>query len=102
MEKTELDKENQILIKKDFHRSNVKRVLHTLCLVTPVCFAFLGWFIATPLWTLLTKKTAAPELFKFACTAVLFIATSAVILISTRNAKPIMKISLTDAPEQAD
>lgn len=96
------ESEPKYVFKKEFHRSNKKRVLHTLCLVGPVVFAFLGWFISTPLWTLLTKKTAAPELFKFACAAVLFIIAGLIVFIATRKANPVMKISLTDAPEPAD
>lgn len=94
--------EQKFIVKKEFHRTNLKRLLHTLCLLFPVAMAFAGWYVSAPLWTLLTKKTAAPELFKFGCTAVLFLLASLIIFIATRNANPVMKISLKDVPEQAD
>lgn len=93
---------NKIIVKKEFHRSNLKRILHTAYLVFPVIMSFAGWGVSTPIWQLLTKKTAVPELFKFGCTAVFFISASIIIFIATRNANPIMKISLTDAHEPAD
>lgn len=96
------NKEAEIIIKKDFHRTNIQRLLHTLCLIMPIVFAFAGYYISTPLFKLLTKKTAAPEIFKFLCTAVLFLLSTLVVLIITRRAKPVIKISLSDAPKQAD
>lgn len=102
MKNNKQERKNNLILKIDFHRSNFIRVVHTICLVFPVIMAFTGYFISEQCWLLLTKKTAAPELFKFGCTAVFFLISSIIIFIATRNANPIMKISLTDAPEQAD
>lgn len=97
-----MNENNNIIVKKDFHRTNLQRLLHTLCLFIPIIMAFAGYFISTPIWSLLTKKTTVPELFKFAVTVVLFLISVLIIFIATRKANTIMKISLTSGPEQAE
>ncbi|MCR5284489.1 MAG: hypothetical protein K6D95_02725 [Treponema sp.] len=100
----EITEENKglIVVKKDFHRSSRQRILHTIYLILPIIMAFLGYYSSTPLWELLKKEKAVPEVFKFFCTAALFLITSIIIFIITRKSNPVMKITLKNAPEQAD
>lgn len=101
MDTADKKSEEKFIVKEDFHRSNRKRVLHTFYLFFPVVLAFAGYFISEPIWMLI-KKTAAPELYKFICSAVLFLISSLIVFIATRNTVPLMKISLTNVPEQDD
>lgn len=81
------------IIEKDFHRTNLKRLIHTLCLIIPIGMAFAGYFLATPIWNLFFEKKTT-ELFKFICSIVFFIIPAIIIFIVTRNENPIMKIKI--------
>ena len=88
------------IVEKNIHRTNLRRLIDTLYLFVPIALAFAGCFLAPPLWTLITKKEeAAPELFRFACAAVLFIISVTFVFIKTRKINPIMKIGIFSAKE---
>lgn len=83
------------IIEKDFHRTNLKRLIHTLCLLVPIGMAFAGYFIAPHLWNLFSEKKTT-ELFKFICSVVAFGIPAIVIFIISRKENPIMKIRISD------
>lgn len=81
------------IIEKDFHRTNLKRLIHCLCLIIPIAMAFAGYYIAEPLWDLFSQKKTT-ELFKFICSIVSFIIPSIIIFIISRKENPIIKIGI--------
>ena len=86
--------ENIIIIEKNIHRTNLRRLIDTLYLFVPIALAFAGSFLAEPLWNLLKKEDPVPELFRFACAAFLFIIAVTFVFIKTRKINPIMKIGI--------
>ena len=86
--------ENITIIEKNIHRTNLRRLIDTLYLFVPIGLAFAGCFLAAPLWTLLTKKEAVPEWFRFVCAIVLFAIAVTFVFIKTRKINPIMKIGI--------
>ena len=91
---TDNKEENITIIEKNIHRTNLRRLIDTLYLFVPIALAFAGCFLAAPVWTALTKKEDTPELFRFACAAVLFIIAVVFVFIKTRKINPIMKIGI--------
>ena len=91
--------ENNItIVEKNIHRTNLRRLIDTLYLFVPIALAFAGCMLANPLWTLITKKEeGAPEIFRFACAALLFILSVIFVFIKTRKINPIMKIGIFSA-----
>ncbi len=83
------------IIEKDFHRTNRKRFIHTLCLLLPIGMAFLGYFIASPLWNVFTAKKTT-ELFKFICSVVFFGIPAIIIFIISRKESPVMKMRISE------
>ena len=86
--------ENITIVEKNIHRTNLRRLIDTLYLFVPIALAFAGCFLAAPLWTLITKKEAVPEWFRFACATVLFVIAVTFVFIKTRKINPIMKIGI--------
>lgn len=86
--------ENIVIIEKNIHRTNLRRLIDTLYLFVPIALAFAGCFLAAPLWQLLKKEEAVPELFRFGCAALLFIIAVTFVFIKTRKINPIMKIGI--------
>ena len=86
--------ENITIIEKNIHRTNLRRLIDTLCLFVPIGLAFAGCFLAKPLWTFITKKEEVPDLFRFACAVVLFVIAVTFVFIKTRKINPIMKIGI--------
>ncbi len=86
--------ENITIVEKNIHRTNLRRLIDTLYLFVPIALAFAGCFLAAPLWTLITKKEAVPEWFRFVCTTVLFVIAVTFVFIKTRKINPIMKIGI--------
>jgi len=82
-----------LIIEKDFHRTNLKRLVHTLCLVIPILMAIAGFFLADPIWSLFSKNKAT-ELFKFLCSIAFFIIPTIIIFILSRKENPVMKIRI--------
>lgn len=93
-EKTVSKETEPLIIEKNFHRSNKQRILHILCLFIPIGAAFGGYFIATPLWSLLSQETPVPEYFKFISSIVVFAIPTILIFILTRKENPIMKMGI--------
>lgn len=82
------------IIEKNIHRTNLKRLAHTLCLLLPIAAAFGGYFLSEPLWAIKKGGIETPELFKFAVSLTTFAITTLVIFIFTRKADPIIKIRI--------
>ena len=93
---TQEKQENNItIVEKNIHRTNLRRLIDTLYLFVPIALAFAGAFLATPLWALITKQEEqVPEIFRFACSALLFILSVIFVFIKTRKINPIMKIGI--------
>ena len=90
--------ENSItIVEKNIHRTNVRRLIDTLYLFVPIALAFAGCFLSAPLWTLITKKEAVPQWFRFLCATVLFVIAVIFVFIKTRKINPIMKIGIFSA-----
>ena len=88
-----MSSEKITIVEKNVHRTNAQRIKDTLCLFFPIAAAFAG--------CLITKT--APELVRFGAAAILFIISSGIVFIKTRNINPIMKIGIfsgEDAPSQ--
>jgi len=81
------------VIEKDFHRTNLKRLIHTLCLILPIALAFAGYFLAEPIWSIFSQKKTT-ELFKFICSIVFFAVPAIIIFILSRKENPVMKIRI--------
>ena len=97
---TQEKQENNItIVEKNIHRTNLRRLIDTLYLFVPIALAFAGCFLSAPLWTLLTKKEAVPQWFRFICATVLFIIAVIFVFIKTRKINPIMKIGIFSAKE---
>lgn len=88
------NEEKITIVEKNIHRTNLRRFIDTLYLFVPIGLAFAGCFLAAPLWTLLTKKEAVPEWFRFVCAIVLFAIAVTFVFIKTRKINPIMKIGI--------
>ena len=86
------DTNNEAVV-EDFHRTWLKRILHTTCLFLPICAAFAGYFISKPLGNMIFKDVI-PEIFKFGVTIFCFAVTTTIIFIATRKENPIMKIMI--------
>ena len=91
--------ENITIVEKNIHRTNLRRLIDTLYLFVPIALAFAGCFLAAPLWTLLTKKEAVPQWFRFICAIILFVIAVTFVFIKTRKINPIMKIGIFSAKE---
>ena len=88
------NEEKITIVEKNIHRTNLRRLIDTLYLFVPIGLAFAGCFLAAPLWTLLTKKEAVPEWFRFVCAIVLFAIAVTFVFIKTRKINPSMKIGI--------
>lgn len=89
---------NDTIIEKNIHRTNLKRFLHTLCLIFPVACAFGGLPLSDLLWKIIKKTTAenhsVPELFTFFVVLVVFFISSAIVYFSTRSEKSVIDIKI--------
>ena len=90
--------DNITIVEKNIHRTHLRRLIDTLYLFVPIALAFAGCFLASPLWKAITKKEGqTPELFRFACAALLFTIAVIFVFIKTRKINPIMKIGIFSA-----
>lgn len=80
-------------VEKNIHRTNLQRLIHTLCLVVPIGSAFGGYYTAPFLWGLLNKNEI-PELFKFGISLLFFFIPAFIIFIATRKSDSIIKIRI--------
>ena len=99
MTETTENEEKITIVEKNIHRTNLRRLIDTLYLFIPIALAFAGCFLAPSLWTLITKKEAAPEWFRFVCAIVLFAIAVIFVFIKTRKINPIMKIGIFSKKE---
>ena len=86
--------ENITIIEKNIHRTNLRRLIDTLYLFVPIALAFAGSFLAEPVWRHFKGNSEVPELFRFACAALLFLISVTFVFIKTRKINPIMKIGI--------
>ena len=91
--------ENIVIIEKNIHRTNLRRLIDTLYLFVPIALAFAGCFLADPVWVHFKGSTEVPEFFRFACAAVLFLISITFVFIKTRKINPIMKIGIFSRKE---
>jgi len=89
------------VIEEDYHRSPKQRVLHIICFVLPVLFAFIGFFISSPIWNLFSDDVT-PELFKFMISFLLFLISIIIIFVKTRNTNPTMRIRVSDKESDSE
>ena len=89
--------DNIVIIEKNIHRTNLRRLIDTLYLFVPIALAFAGCFLAEPLWTLIKKEDAVPQWFRFVCAVFLFVLAVLFVFIKTRKINPIMKIGIFSA-----
>ena len=81
--------ENIVIIEKNIHRTNLRRLIDTLYLFVPIALAFAGCFLAEPFWHFLTNNNDVPQIFRFGCAVILFIISVTFVFIMTR--KPTMR-----------
>ena len=93
------EEENITIIEKNIHRTHLRRIIDTLCLFVPIAMAFAGCFLAAPVWKAITRQEETPQLFRFACAAVLFAIAVTFVFIKTRKINPIMKIGIFSKKE---
>ena len=99
--KTSSPEENITIIEKNIHRTNLRRLIDTLYLFVPIGLTFAGCFLADPVWKFITKKEeAAPEIFRFASAALLFLISVTFVFIKTRKINPIMKIGIFNSKKE--
>lgn len=72
----------------------IKKLLHFLCLITPVLCAAGGIFLANPIWGFFNTEEITPEWFKFITSAVCFAVPALVIFLLTRKENPVLRITL--------
>ena len=92
--------EDIIIIEKNIHRTNLRRLIDTLYLFVPIALAFGGCIGAAPLWIRLTGNSDVPESFRFACSVALFALAVIFVFIKTRKINPIMKIGIFSRNDQ--
>ena len=92
--------DNITIIEKNIHRTNLRRLIDTLYLFVPIALAFAGCFLAEPLWNHFKGETEVPELFRFACAALLFLISVTFVFIKTRKINPIMKIGIFSSKKE--
>ena len=73
--------------------NGLKRII---CLITPVAFAYLGYFTSPFIWELLNKGNNVPEGARFAISVIFFLIPTTFIFIDSRKLNPIIKITITD------
>ena len=91
------------IVEKNVHRTNAQRIKDTLCLFFPIAAAFAGCLLAKPVWKFFIPEKTAPELLEFGAALILFLISSGIVFLTTRNINPIMKIGIfsgEDAPSQ--
>lgn len=84
----------QTVIEESFHRTWLKRLLHTLCLLLPIAAAFTAYFVSDFVGSKIFKLSDISENFKFFLTLGFFLLTSLIIFIATRGENPVMTIRI--------
>ena len=61
-----MNKEKEVILENDNKFSAIQCITNILCLITPVAFAFLGFFVSPWIYAFFSKTESQPsELFKF-------------------------------------
>lgn len=84
----------ETIIEENFHRTWLKRLLHTLCLLLPIAAAFTAYFLSETIGSKVFRLSTITENFKFFFTLSFFLLTSLIIFIATRGENPIMSIRM--------
>ncbi len=100
--KVSSQEENITIIEKNFHRTNLRRLIDTLYLFIPIAFAFAGCFLAEPFWKKITNNSETPQIFRFGCAIVLFLIAITFVFIKTRKINPIIKIGIFSKKNSED
>ena len=82
------------IIEKNIYRTNIRRLIDTLYLCVPIALAFVGCFLASPIWSFFKKEQETPQFFRFICAVTLFSISVIFVFIKTRKINPIMKIGI--------
>ncbi|MBO5117871.1 MAG: hypothetical protein J6C25_10235 [Treponema sp.] len=91
-------KKNDDLIKIENHsKSSVfENLIHIFCLIFPVVFTFLGFFLSDWIWTVLFKQENLPtEVVKFLISIAFFAVSSLIVFVTTRNTKYMIKLRVS-------
>lgn len=92
---------NPFHIKREYHRTPKKRLLHIICFLSPVAATFIGFSFSEPLWAKITARSC-PEVFKFLFSLLFFIVVSIIIFLKTRNTNPTMKMEIEENKEYTE
>lgn len=84
---------NEEIVEKKIHRTNLQRIAHTFCLLLPIFSAFLGYYIAPHVYKLFSTEKSI-DFFSFIVSLFLFIFSSAIVFIFTRSTNPIINIKI--------
>lgn len=91
-----MNKEKEVILENDNKFSAIQCIINILCLITPVAFAFLGFFVSPWIYAFFSKTESQPsELFKFIVSLVFFAISALIIFLKTRNTNPYIKIRVS-------
>jgi len=96
--KNEHDKqvEENFLVENKFNKSIAKNIIHILCLILPVAFTFLGYFVSDFIWNnILQNQNEPTEIFKFIVSICFFCVSSLIVFVTTRNTEHIINIRVS-------
>ncbi len=91
-------KENDDVIKIENNSklSFFENLVHIFCLIFPVAFTFLGYFLSGWIWNVLLKQQNPPtEVVKFLVSIVFFAFSSLIVFVTTRNTKYMIKLRVS-------
>lgn len=91
-------KQNDDLIKIENNSKNsfFENLIHIFCLIFPVAFTFLGFFLSEWIWTVLLKQENLPtEVVKFIISVIFFAVSSLIVFVTTRNTKYMIKLRVS-------
>ena len=91
-------KQNDDLIKieNNSKSSFFEILIHIFCLIFPVAFTFLGFFLSEWIWTVLLKQENLPtEVVKFIISVIFFAVSSLIVFVTTRNTKYMIKLRVS-------
>ena len=92
-----MKKENEVYnVENDDKFTVIRYIVNILCLITPVVFAFLGYFLSPLIYSVLfNENLLVSEIFKFICSLTFFAISSLVIYLKSRNTNPYIKIRVS-------
>ncbi len=96
--KKEIDKqvEENFLVENKFNKSIIQNIIHILCLILPIAFTFLGYFVSDFIWKfILQNQNEATEIFKFGVSICFFCVSGLIVFVTTRNTEHIINIRVS-------